>query len=157
MQTPPTLTGRGEYEALVVRVDYSDESAWRAVAWALAQPWGDGEFEPQLHVVDDSVWAAASTDQVLAAVAGDRYLGVVFIADGTTMQSPFHALLAVITLRRGEADDETYDHLTKHGREFRAEPGALDDIQANLQTGNMTFDEFAAIAREDPDGICRAI
>ncbi|MFJ6686273.1 DUF6924 domain-containing protein [Streptomyces werraensis] len=39
MKQPPGIAGRDEYDALVVRTDYSDEAAWQAMVAELAQPW----------------------------------------------------------------------------------------------------------------------
>ncbi|MGO4456582.1 hypothetical protein AB4039_04530 [Streptomyces sp. M-16] len=73
---------------MIIRTNYNDETAWQAVTAALRQPCGyDGEFEADVHLVEDPVWADATSDEVLAAVSRDENLSVVFIADRVTMQS----------------------------------------------------------------------
>jgi hypothetical protein len=156
MKTLPTVTGRDEFDALIIRTDYDDDKAWLAVVAALTQPWGGGEFEARVHLADDPAWAGASADEVLAAVAGDEYLGVLFIADRATMQEDDHALLAVTTVTREDLGDEQYEAMTEYGREFRTIPVGVHDIYANLHIANMDFEEFAAAAQEDPDGVYRS-
>ncbi|CAL9332681.1 DUF6924 domain-containing protein [Streptomyces sp. enrichment culture] len=156
MPALPTVTGRGEFDVLVVRTDYHDDRAWQDVTAALTQPWGDGRYEAHLHFVDDPAWAGASVEEVLHAVRADDELAVVFLADRTTMQAESHALLAVTTLTREEcADDEDYERLTEFGREFRTVPAGVHDVHANLSIGNLGFEEYAAWAHDDPEGIYR--
>ncbi|MER7540704.1 hypothetical protein ABTX77_38935 [Streptomyces sp. NPDC097704] len=41
MRAMPAITGRDEFDALIVRTDYTDDRAWRDVVAALMKPWGD--------------------------------------------------------------------------------------------------------------------
>ncbi|WP_235033032.1 YukJ family protein [Streptomyces sp. WAC05374] len=117
----------------------------------------DGPHEAHVHLVDDPAWAGATVDEVLDTVRGDENLAVVFLADRTTMRTRPHALLAVTTLTREECvDDEDYARLTAFGREFRTVPAGVHDIHANLGIGNLGFEEYAAWAHEDPEGIYRS-
>ncbi|WP_331769900.1 hypothetical protein OG948_40000 (plasmid) [Embleya sp. NBC_00888] len=155
MRALPVIDGREVYGALIVRTDYGDEAAWRAVMAKLAQPWGpDGEYEAVAHVMDDPVWADATPDEV-AASADDR-LGAVFLADGTTMREPDHALLAV-ELRFGKpwGGKEGPNEWVALGRRFRTEPRMVHTIHANLSIANMDFEEYAAAAGADPEGVLR--
>ncbi|MFJ8666592.1 DUF6924 domain-containing protein [Streptomyces sp. NPDC093600] len=151
-RTPrPPVTGRDPFDALVIRTDYTDDGAWRAVRAALAE-----DPESAAHVVDDPAWAGAGVDEALAAVAGDDELSVVFLADRATMTSPHRALLAVTALTREECDDdEEYARLTAFGARFRTAPAAVHGIHANLSLANMGFEEYAGAAHDDPDGIFR--
>ncbi|MGW1464365.1 DUF6924 domain-containing protein [Streptomyces sp. NPDC002308] len=45
--------GRDRDAALIIRTDYGDERAWAAVRAELMRDWGDGEFTPYVHLVDD--------------------------------------------------------------------------------------------------------
>ncbi|MET8411528.1 hypothetical protein ABZV34_26095 [Streptomyces sp. NPDC005195] len=159
MNALPAVVGRDEFDALVVRTDYHDDVAWRAVTAALAKPWddgGEGQYAAGLHVVDDPAWAEAGVDDVVAAVRADENLSVVFLADGTTMRAAHHALLAVTTLTREECeDDEDHRRLTEFGRSFRTVPAGIRDIHANLSIGNLGFEEYAAMAHDEPEGIHR--
>ncbi|MFF3949266.1 DUF6924 domain-containing protein [Streptomyces sp. NPDC001902] len=156
MRPLPAMTGRDEFEALVVRTDYDDESAWQDVAAALVKPWGDEQYDAQVHVIDDPAWAGAVVDEVLEAVRAAEDLSVVFLADRTTMQAERHSLLAVTTLRREDCkDDEDYEQLIEFGREFRTTPAGVHEVFANLSIANLGFEEYAAWAHDDPEGIFR--
>ncbi|MFF4485433.1 DUF6924 domain-containing protein [Streptomyces sp. NPDC001544] len=157
MRALPAVTGRDEFDALVVRTDYHDDQAWRDVTAALTRPSGDRPPEASVHLVDDPAWAGATVDEVLDAVRADENLPVVFVADGTTMRAETQALLAVTTLTPEECvDEEDYEQLTEFGREFRTVPAGVHDVHANLSIGNLGFEEYAAWANDDPEGIYRA-
>ncbi|MFK0286475.1 DUF6924 domain-containing protein [Streptomyces sp. NPDC090499] len=157
MRALPAVTGRDEFDVLVVRTDYHDDQAWQDVTAALTEPWGDRPYEAHVHFIDDPAWAGASVDEALNAVCADENLAVVFLADRTTMQAESHALLAVTTLTREEClDDEDYEQLTEYGREFRTIPAGVHDVHANLSIGNLGFEEYAAQAHDDPEGIYRS-
>ncbi|GAA2439529.1 hypothetical protein GCM10010405_23590 [Streptomyces macrosporus] len=154
----PAVAGRDEFDALVVRTDYHDERAWREVAAALVEPWGDRRYEAHVHLVDDPVWAGATVDEVLTAVRAVEDLAVVFLADRTTMRAEPRALLAVTTLTREECvDDEDHERLIEFGRAFRTLPAGVHEVHANLSIGNLGFEEFAAWAHDDPEGIYRSL
>ncbi|MDX3386548.1 hypothetical protein PV682_34635 [Streptomyces niveiscabiei] len=156
MRPVPAVTGRDESATLVVRTDYDDDQAWQDVAAALTKPWGDRPYEADVHFVNDPAWAGATADEVLNAVRADENLSVVFLADRTTMRAGSHALLAVTTLTREDCgDDEDYEQLTEYGREFRAVPAGVHEVCANLSIGNLGFEEYAAWAHDDPEGIFR--
>ncbi|MER5886192.1 hypothetical protein ABT160_20410 [Streptomyces sp. NPDC001941] len=158
MSALPEVTGREEFDALVVRTSYGDEQAWRDITEALAQPWGDGLFEACVHLVDDPVWSGATADEVVTALSDDEELPVVFLADRASMDGDHHPLLAVTTLTREECvDEEDYEQLVRFGREFRTTPAGVHDVHANLSTGNIGFEEFAESAGEDPEGIYRSV
>ncbi|GEC08584.1 hypothetical protein SSP24_62390 [Streptomyces spinoverrucosus] len=166
MRAVPVITGRDEFDALVVRTDYHDDQAWQDVVAALMKPWGDRQYQAHVHFINDPAWAGATVDEVLTAVradenqaAGGRWarLAVVFLADRVTMQNDSQALLAVTTLTREEClDDEDYEQLTEFGREFRTTPAGVHNVHANLSIGNLGFEEYAAWAHDDPEGIFRS-
>ncbi|MFD8725539.1 DUF6924 domain-containing protein [Streptomyces sp. NPDC059629] len=153
----PAIPGRNEFDALVVRTDYDDDRAWQDVTAALLEPWGDGAYEACVHFVDDPAWADAPLDQILPVVCVDENLSVVFLADRTTMRTEGHPLLAVTTLTREEClDDEDYEQLTEFGTEFRTTPAGVHDVHANLSIGNLGFEEYAAWAHDDAEGMYRS-
>ncbi|MFF3883539.1 DUF6924 domain-containing protein [Streptomyces sp. NPDC001914] len=157
MKALPTVTGRDEFDVLVVRTDYHDDQAWQVVTAALMEPWGDRPYEAHVHFIDDPAWAGATVDEVLHAIRGDENLAVVFLADQATMQAESHPLLAVTTLTREDCpDDEDYEQLTEFGREFRTVPAGVHDVHANLDIGNLGFEEYAGSAHDDPERIYRS-
>ncbi|MER8013356.1 DUF6924 domain-containing protein [Streptomyces griseoluteus] len=145
---PEGLDGRGEFDAVVIRTDYADERAWRAVVGTLPQQ--------HVHFVDAPAWAGALVDDVLTATSDADDLSVVFLADTTTMHSDPPVLLALTTLTPEDCeDDEDYARLTGSGPTFRTTPAGVPDIHANLSLGNLGFEEYAAWAGESPDGVYR--
>ncbi|MFH8725533.1 DUF6924 domain-containing protein [Streptomyces termitum] len=159
-RTLPEGLERDTFDALVIRTDFGDDAAWDAVVGELRQPWGpEGEFPSAFQVVDAPAWAGATADEVLAAVGGDEYLSVVFLADAHTMRSPVRALLALTTLWEDETglDPVYYQELidSPQPRDFRTVPGAVHGIHVNLTLGNMDFAEFAASAAAEPDRTLR--
>ncbi|MFJ2744419.1 DUF6924 domain-containing protein [Streptomyces sp. NPDC087440] len=153
---------REDDEALVIRTDFGDEAAWRAVVEEVRRPWGDeGEFPPYVVVLERPEWEGARADEVFARAAEDEELSVVFLADRHTMESPVRALLA---LNLGWEDpaglDPVYDQElieAPEPRELRLVPGAVHVVHANLQVANMDFAEFAEAAEEEPDGVLRGL
>ncbi|MER7722112.1 hypothetical protein ABTX99_35240 [Streptomyces flaveolus] len=151
---PPVITGRDDFAALIIRTDFSDATAWRAVREELSKPWGGGDLEAYVHIVDDPAWAGATNDDVIAAVSADEDLSVVFVADATTMRDHDHTLLAVAVLTRDEClSDEEFE---VHGGTVRTTPAGIEDIHANLSIANLDFADVAEAARTDPAGVFRS-
>jgi hypothetical protein len=71
------------------------------------------------------------------------------------MCEPHRALLAV-KVRLADHEDDDEEELAELGLPFRAEPLAVYEIYANLSIANMDFEDFAAGARTDPEGVLRA-
>ncbi|MFG2874838.1 DUF6924 domain-containing protein [Streptomyces sp. NPDC048337] len=153
----PEIVGRDEFAALVIRTDYEDEAAWRAVVAELERPWGDdGEFDAAVHLVDDRVWAGATPDQVREAVRRDEETCVVFLADGVTMRSALRPLLALDPVEEEILDPEFYRELLDLPREFRTVPAGVHCVHANLSLANMGFEEYAEAASAEADGVYRS-
>lgn len=161
MRELPEMGGRDEFTALVIRTDYSDGSAWQAVLTELMQPSGEaGQFEAQVEIIDDPVWAEATPGDVITEVRRDETLGVVFLADLVTMRSADHALLACDVWAEDEDLDSMYYQELVYdppAREFRAAPRAIHGIHANVTLGNLGVDELAEIADGDPGGVLRPL
>ncbi|WP_439674652.1 DUF6924 domain-containing protein [Embleya sp. MST-111070] len=149
----PPIEEHDEFTAVVIRTDYTDDAGWAAVLAELSQPQGrDGEFNVGLLLVEDPVWADAEPDDIVAAVRRGENEFVVFVADRHTMRSTDRALLALDTWPEDENPDPVDDPPL---REFRTEPAAVHDVQANLGIANLSFGEYAAHARSKPDGVLR--
>jgi hypothetical protein len=154
MKALPAVTGRDAFAALIVRTDYSNEMAWQSVRVELSRPWGDGDYEPLVHVVDDPAWAEATAGEVVIAVSAEEDLSVVFLADRTTMRSRHCALLAVAVLTREECEsDEEYG---AYGGSVRTVPAGVHDIHANLAIANLDFADVIDAARTDPEDVFRS-
>ena len=151
---PDGFADRSEWMAVVVRTDHSDDAAWDDLVGKLSEPpdnWDDFE-EMESFLIDGPEWAGASVDEVLAAVAEDPGLSVVFVADRRTMTDPDRPLLAVTTT---EPDSEYYESTVEFGREFRIVPPEAHALHGNLELANMDFEEFSAAATRDPGQVFR--
>ncbi len=86
----------------------------------------------------------------------DDEIGVVFLADATTTHNPHRALLAVDVPRYGHrGDGDGPERWVALRLPFRTEPCVVHGIHAHLSITNTDFEEFAAAAREDPEGVLR--
>ncbi|MFD6529558.1 DUF6924 domain-containing protein [Streptomyces sp. NPDC060184] len=145
--------GRDRNAALVIRTDYRDDQAWAVVRAELTRAWGDGEFEPYVHVADDPEWADRTPAQLLPEATCDEELSVVFIADRDSMRGAPVTLLALAVLTREECgSDEEFE---ADGGEFRTVPAGVHEIHANLMIANLSFGDFKEAAEEDPQGVFR--
>ncbi|MFD6967592.1 DUF6924 domain-containing protein [Streptomyces sp. NPDC059979] len=131
------------------------------MAAELRQPWGDdGEYEADVHLVDDPAWADATSGEVLAVVRRDENLSVVFIADQVTMRSAHRALPALdIGGEDEDLDPAYYQELvsSQAPREFRTVPVGVHDVHANLSLANLDFEDYAEMAMNDPAGVLRSL
>ncbi|MFI1398130.1 DUF6924 domain-containing protein [Streptomyces sp. NPDC020681] len=152
---PVDLADDTVWDALVIRTDYSDGAAWQQVVLGLRQPWGDEDpSEPSCHLVNDPAWAGADADEVLAALPQDLHETlheVVFLADGHTIQGE-QTLLAVSTDPDMEDRDAEVPGLG-FTRRFRILPAAVAEMVGNLAIANMSFEDFAGSAYDDPEQI----
>lgn len=130
----------GDFGSVLIRVDYSDEAAWRdALGAATApqlQPWGE-VFQANLVPFED-VELSGVDPQTLATLPVDGYLSYAFVADARTMRDQTFVVL--------DLGDE-------RGRWFRCESHAVQSIENNLAIANMDFFEFAD--NVDEDGVFR--
>ncbi|MFJ1787716.1 DUF6924 domain-containing protein [Streptomyces anulatus] len=158
----PEIVRPDEWAPLVIRTDYTDDSAWREVVAELDRVAGsEGRSESPAHLVDDRRWDGATSDEALVAAARDEELSVVFLADGVTMRSPLRPLLA---LDLGADDDHDLDPVyyrelidSPPPRDVRVVPDAVHMVHGNLQLANLDFPEFAEAAAADPEGVVRDV
>jgi len=122
--------------ALVVRTDFSNQSAWEDVRREIAEP-VEG-FQASVHFVDDRAFADLSVPQLVKAAGPDR--SFLMVVDRTTTQQPEHPVLII-------------DLFDEPGRTFRALPSCVQSIENNLSIANMDFEEFARAA--DESGVFR--
>lgn len=124
--------------ALVLRTDFSDDTAWEAVRRACAVPSPEG-FAATVTFVSDPAFAGLTVDQV-TALPRVTYRSFVFLVDHVTITHPQMPIVVV-------------DLLHQPGRWFRVVPAELWSVENNLSIANMDFAEFADHA--DPDGVFR--
>lgn len=145
--------GRDRDAALIIRTDYGDEQAWAAVKAELMTAWGDGDFEPYVHIADDPEWAGRTPAGLLPSACADEELSVVFLADRDSMRGGPVTLLAVAVLTREECDSD--EEFEADGGEFRTVPAGVHEVHANLMIANLSFGDFKEAAEEDPQGTFR--
>lgn len=144
-----------EWDAVVIRTDYSNDGAWQKVTAGLRQPWGEG-VESSWHVVEGPRWAGADADEVLAALPDhlpDLH-DVVFLADADTMYGVQNSLLAVSTDPDMRDEDHEIPGLGFTSR-FRILPTAVAEMVGNLAIANMDYEDFSSSAHGDPHRIHR--
>lgn len=124
-------------QALVIRTDFSDDTAWNSIVTAIRQP-AEG-FYAYVDFVDDPAFRELTVEQ-LVALRDDLSKSYTIVADAVTMSGADHPLLIV-------------DLIEELGRTFRAVPSAIQSIENNLSIANMDFWEFAD--NVDADGVFR--
>jgi len=124
-------------QALVVRVDFSDDAAWNTICATIREP-VDGFFA-YVDFVNDPAFDGLTLDQ-LVELGRDVSKSFIIVADATTMTDPERSLLIV-------------DVFEEPGRMFRAVPEQIQGIENNLSITNMDFREFAE--NVDADGVFR--
>jgi hypothetical protein len=126
--------------ALLIRTDFSDQSAWKSLAAAVCQP--SDPFMFNMEIVDDHANSDATVETLMEALPEDYPHSFLVIADNIAISQPDHPLLVV-------------DLLAERGRQFRAIATEIASIENNLSIANMGFEEFAALV--DETGVFRGI
>lgn len=150
----------------LIRTDFTDDDAWRAILAAVAKPVdldnpddpdprGDG-YAPWIVPVDDRSFDGATADQLGQAVAAaDGASGYALLADSRAMTevgTDHDLTLVYVDLSVSDPEDaELFDSFM--GRAFRCAVGEIASIDANLSIANLDFSEFADSV--GPDGVFR--
>jgi hypothetical protein len=126
--------------ALVLRTDFSDQSAWAAICETIQKPVGIFRFRANVEFLDDAAYAGISKDQLLELIPHDYNHSFIIVVDQTAILQPDHPLLILDLYQRA-------------GKEFRAVSSQIQGIENNLSIANMDFEEFAESV--DEDGVFR--
>jgi hypothetical protein len=121
----------------LIRTDFSDDPAWRALAEAAAAP-NEVGFRAYLNIVEERGFEGATSERLAAAAAGTGHACLI-VADAVAIGHEEHPLLCIET--------------APPRRTFRVIPSELWGVENNLSLANMDFEEFAAAV--DADGIFR--
>jgi hypothetical protein len=131
-------------QALVLRTDFSDDAAWRAIRSAIEapvrDPGGTIDFFAYVTFVDDPEYRDLDAPQIRSLFSPELNQSFVIVVDRTAIAHREHP---VLILDLFDASSET----------FRALPSTIQAIENNLSVGNMDFEEFAAAV--DEDGVFR--
>ena len=127
----------------VIRTDFDNEDAWKAICDLIRQPVDDGfggEFFAYVSFIDNRAFRNLTEHELLERVPGDFGHSLLMIVDETAMRSLEFPILVM-------------DLFDERGRTFRAVPSQIQSIQNNLSLANMDFDEFADCV--DAEGVFR--
>ncbi|MFB7504757.1 MULTISPECIES: DUF6924 domain-containing protein [Streptomyces] len=127
-------------ETLLIRTDFSDEAAWQAVRTVVTTP-DEDDFVAELHIVDDLAYRDLTTQQVVALVPDED--GLLIVADKKALTEAEMPLLAVLKT------DEDEDGSEQGFDELRVFAAKLWEIENNIATANMDWEEFVDAAEED--------
>ncbi|MFI5963894.1 DUF6924 domain-containing protein [Streptomyces asoensis] len=128
-------------EALVVRTDFSADSAWNALRKTVYSPNEHG-FLANVAFVDDQQYEGLTPRQALGLIPAGYRHPLVVLADAVTVASAEQPLLVV-------------DLRSDPGRCVRVVAARLWSIENNLAEANMDFDEFTCAV--DEDGVFRGM
>jgi len=126
--------------ALILRTNFSDQSAWKKICEIIRAPVGDLHFLANVDFLDDMEYADISKGQLMTLIPKDYNHTFIIVADQIATSHPDHPLLVI-------------DLYNPSGREFRAIPSQVQGIENNLSIANMDFEEFADSV--DEDGVFR--
>jgi len=126
--------------SLLLRTDFSDDSAWKNLCEAIEIPSEEG-FLANLDYINEPSYDGLTVDQCLALVAeSGEYITFIFLADSVTLTHPEQPILVI----------DLYD---KIGETFRVIPREIWGVQNNLSIANKDFYSF--VENVDLDGIFR--
>ncbi|WP_405853889.1 hypothetical protein OG407_00445 [Streptomyces sp. NBC_01515] len=131
-------------DTLLIRTDFSDQTAWQALHTAITTP-NEDDFIANVHIVDEAAYRDLTPEQVISLAPARGFL--LIVADKTALTTPEMPLLAV--LPHEEGDDELEQ---EHGK-LRVIAEELWSIENNISLANMDWEEFVDAA--DDDGVFR--
>lgn len=134
---PPRLDDDDPDASLLVRIDFTDDSAWEALFVEASDSYGPDGFSASLVPVSVKSFEGMSPTQ-LAQIPGSAR--AIFAADTTSMFGPEKTLIVV-------------DREEEPGRCFRTILSEVWGPENNLRLANMDFSEFANAA--DAQGVFR--
>ena len=125
-------------DTLALRVDFSDDAAWKSLCIAIKDP--VGEFRAYVAFVSDPAFRDMSVQQLLALNTQSEFRIFMFVVDHKALSNPEHPVLVL-------------DLATEPGRTLRVIPSEMWGVENNLSIANMDFADFADAA--DSDGVFR--
>ena len=136
-EIPPTE------DSLVLRTDFSDERAWKALCQAIVEPQTEDKFAARVECISDRQYEGVTVEELLTLDHKAAYRSFLFVVDEIALSNVEHPILVIdVNKQYGE-----------FGRTFRVTPSEAWGVENNLSISNMDFCEFADNA--DPDGVFR--
>jgi hypothetical protein len=121
-------------DSLVLRTDFSDDSAYQLLCAAIQEPVGD--FKAYVEFISDPEFAGLAADQLPSTLSPGSHRSFLFIIDLIAISRPDHPILVL-------------DLFNEPGRTFRVIPSEMHSVENNLSIANMGFEEFADAAGAD--------
>jgi len=125
--------------SLVLRTDFSDDSAWESVCAAIQEPSPLEGFQAYVDCISDQEYDGLAAEQLTTLIPRGRR-SFAFIVDRVALTHAEHPILVV-------------DLFHEPGRTFRVIASEMWRVENNLSISNMDFEEFAEAV--DKDGIFR--
>jgi hypothetical protein len=126
-----------EYDySLVIRTDFSDETAWEHACKLIQDPQTENNFRASVECISDKACLGITPEKVASILPGDSERSIVFLVDAEAIAHLEHPVLVV-------------DLLDVPGRSFRVIPSEAWGVENNLRLANMDFAEFAEAVDED--------
>jgi hypothetical protein len=132
---------------LLIRTDFSDQTAWQTLLSAVAIPTEDG-FLANLHIVDDPAYRDLTAEELVALAPADDPM--LIVADTAAVTTPEMPLLVLMT---DEDEDDAEDDDGPKLSRLRVVAMALWAVELNISLANMDWEDFEAAA--DDDGVFR--
>lgn len=126
--------------ALVLRTDFSDDAGWKSVCEAI-RAGNDDVPDAAVEFVSDPDFDGQTPKEITKQAMQGYRETFIFVVDRKTLAHPKRPVLVI-------------DLSEKPGRTFRAAPGQIGVIAANLSTQNCGFEDFADDL--DSEGILNA-
>jgi len=126
-------------ESLLIRLDFSNDEAWRSLCEAVKTPTREDGFVGHFDIVDEKALDGTQVDDLIAMLPEET----LYIADSRTMSDPERSILVV-----GEAGGDLEDAPPVRSS-FRTIPEVVWGPENNLSIGNMDFEEFVHAAGDD--------
>ena len=116
--------------SLVIRTDFTDDSAWERICQLLQKPQTTYGFQAMVECLSDRSCAGLQPEDVRSVLPSDSQRPFVFLVDSEAVSQPDHAVLVV-------------DLSEEPGRTFRVIPSEAWGVENNLRLANMDFADFA--------------
>ena len=124
-------------DTLLIRTDFSDEKGWCDLVQAACS--SIGEYRAYVNCVSNREWEEVGPAEFLCCESYHDH-SFIFLADQITIESEESLILCVELSQRSR-------------RQFRVPPRCLWEVENNLSTANMDFDDFCDCV--DEEGIFR--
>jgi len=127
--------------SLVIRTDFTNETAWQRVCEEIQAPQTESEFQALVECMSDEACSGLTPSAVCQLLPDVEERLFVFLVDSQTLSNSEHPVLVVDT--------------EEPSRTFRVIPAAAWAVENNLRLANMGFDDFEASL--GPDGVFREV